>query len=93
MGGQLRAAPGVEVLNEVALNQVLVRFTPPGGGDTDAYTRQVVARVHEDGTTWAGGTTWHGLAAMRISVSNWSTTEAGADRSVEAILRAAASDV
>jgi hypothetical protein len=37
-----------------------------------------------------GGTTWHGSAAMRISVSNWSTTEADADRSVDAILRCAA---
>jgi hypothetical protein len=33
------------------------------------------------------GTTWHGMAAMRISVSNWSTTEADGQRSVEAILR------
>jgi hypothetical protein len=29
------------------------------------------------------------MAAMRISVSNWSTTEADADLSVEAILRCA----
>jgi aromatic-L-amino-acid decarboxylase len=36
-----------------------------------------------------GGTVWHGKAAMRISVSNWSTTEADADASVEAIVRAA----
>jgi hypothetical protein len=33
------------------------------------------------------GTTWHGQAAMRISVSNWSTDEADVDHSVEAILR------
>jgi hypothetical protein len=37
-----------------------------------------------------GGTTWHGVAAMRISVSNWSTTETDADRTADAILRAAA---
>ena len=35
-----------------------------------------------------GGTTWHGMAAMRISVSNWSTTEADADATVASILRA-----
>jgi hypothetical protein len=29
------------------------------------------------------------MAAMRISVSNWSTTEADGQRSVEAILRCA----
>jgi hypothetical protein len=70
-----------------------VRFTPVGGGDADAFTREVIARVQRDGTCWLGGTTWKGLAAMRISVSNWSTSEADADQSVEAILRAAAAPV
>lgn len=84
----LRTAPGVEILNDVVLNQVLVRFTPPSG-DPDAFTQEVIRRVQADGTAWMGGTTWHGMAAMRISVSNWSTTEADADRTVEAILRAA----
>ena len=90
MAERLAAAPGVEVLNDVVLNQVLVRFTPPGGGDADEWTREVIRRVQQDGTLWLSGTTWHGMAAMRISVSNWSTTEADADLSVEAILRCAA---
>jgi glutamate/tyrosine decarboxylase-like PLP-dependent enzyme len=88
MAEQLAREPRVEVLNEVALNQVLVRFQPPAGSDVDAYTREVIRRVQEDGTAWMGGTTWHGMAAMRISVSNWSTTEADADRTVEAIVGA-----
>ncbi len=82
MAGRLAAAPGVEVLNEVVLNQVLVRFA-----DDDEVTRAVIAAVQADGTCWLGGTVWHGKAAMRISVSNWRTTEADADASVEAILR------
>jgi len=89
MAGQLAAADGVEILNDVVLNQVLVRFSPPGGGDADAFTRGVIHRVQQDGTLWLSGTTWHGMAAMRISVSNWSTTEADADLSVAAILGAA----
>jgi len=92
MADGLRGAEGVTILNDVVLNQVLVRFEPPGGGDataTDAFTRAVIAAVQADGTCWLGGTTWHGVAAMRISVSNWSTTEADADVSVEAILRCA----
>jgi glutamate/tyrosine decarboxylase-like PLP-dependent enzyme len=84
----LGAADGVEVLNEVVLNQVLVRFTDPGG-DSDGRTRAVIRRVQEDGTLWLSGTTWHGLAAMRISVSNWSTTTDDVDRSAAAILAAA----
>ena len=89
MADGLRRAAGVTVLNEVVLNQVLVRFQPPGGGDADAFTRAVIAAVQADGTCWLGGTAWHGMAAMRISVSNWSTTEQDADLSVEAILRCA----
>jgi glutamate/tyrosine decarboxylase-like PLP-dependent enzyme len=88
MAAQLRAAEGVEVLNDVVLNQVLVRFRPADGGDADAFTREVIRRVQGEGTLWLSGTTWHDMAAMRISVSNWSTTDADADRSVKAILTA-----
>jgi glutamate/tyrosine decarboxylase-like PLP-dependent enzyme len=84
----LRAQPGVEVLNQVVLNQVLVRFLDPGG-DHDGRTRVVVERLQRDGTAWAGGTVWHGMAAMRISVSGWATSIADVDRSLAAILRAA----
>lgn len=92
MAERLSVAEGVTILNDVVLNQVLVRFEPRGGGDaatTDEYTLRVIAAVQADGTCWLGGTTWHGMAAMRISVSNWSTTEVDADISVEAILRCA----
>jgi len=98
MADGLREAPGATILNDVVLNQVLVRFAPPvapgetepDAAATDAFTREVIAAVQADGTCWLGGTTWHGLAAMRISVSNYSTTEADADLSVGAIRRCAA---
>ena len=77
--------PSVEILNEVVLNQVLVRFA-----DDDAVTEATVTRVQEDGTCFLSGTSWRGKAAMRISVSNWQTTEADVERSVAAILEAAA---
>ena len=83
MAERLGAAPGVEILNDVVLNQVLVRF-----GDADDLTRSVIDRVQEDGTCWLAGTTWHGKGAMRVSVINWSTSEADIDRSAEAILAA-----
>ncbi len=92
MADGLRDAPGVTIFNDVVLNQVLLRFTPDGPADEaaiDARTRAVIAAVQADGTCWLGGTTWHGMAAMRISVSNWSTTEADADESVAAIRRCA----
>lgn len=78
----LRADSRVKILNDVVLNQVLVRF-----GDSDELTREVIARVQREGTCWLGGTTWHGMGAMRISVSHWGTSEEDAERSAEAILR------
>ena len=84
----LLSAAGVEVLNEVVLNQVLVRF-PAADGDHDGRTRRVIERVQRDGTCWMSGTTWNGHAAMRISVSNFATDEEDVDRSVAAILRCA----
>ena len=74
--------PRVRILNDVVLNQVLVRF-----GDDDATTRSVIANVQKEGTCWLAGTTWHGMAAMRISVSNWSTSSEDVERSAAAILR------
>jgi glutamate/tyrosine decarboxylase-like PLP-dependent enzyme len=82
----LSAEPGVEVLNDVVLNQVLVRF-----GDDDARTQAVVKAVQEDGTCWLSGSVWQGRHVMRISVSNWATTAEDVDISAEAILRCAKS--
>jgi glutamate/tyrosine decarboxylase-like PLP-dependent enzyme len=82
MHDRLAREPGVTILNDVVLNQVLVRF-----GDDDELTRDTIRRVQEDGTCWLGGTTWHGVAAMRISVSNWSTTDEDIDVSADAIVR------
>jgi len=77
---QLGAIEGVTIANDdVVLNQVLVGF-----GD-DERTESVIEGIQREGTCWMGGTTWHGRRLMRISVSNWSTTEADVDRSVEAI--------
>ena len=85
----LRAAPHVEVLNDVVLNQVLVRFLD-GAGDDDARTDAVIEAVQSDGTCWLSGTTWQGMRAMRISVSSQATGGDDVDQSIEAILRAAA---
>jgi glutamate/tyrosine decarboxylase-like PLP-dependent enzyme len=88
MAERLRAGAQLRILNDVVLNQVLVRFEP-AGRDADAFTRAVIARVQRDGTCWLGGTRWREQQAMRVSVSNWSTTEQDIDRSADAILKAA----
>ena len=78
--GELR---GAEILNEVVLNQVLVRF-----GD-DETTDRVLAEVQQSGTAWMGGTEWRGRRAIRISVSSWATTDQDISQTVEAFRRAA----
>lgn len=82
MADLLRRDKRVAILNDVVLNQVLVRF-----GNDDDLTRRVITRAQQEGTCWMAGTTWHGMAAMRISVSNWATSEEDITRSAEAILR------
>ena len=75
--------PGVEVLNDVVFTQVCLSF-----GDDDR-TRAVAAALLEDGTTWMSGSRWHDRAIVRISVSNWSTTDDDVRRSLAALRRAA----
>ena len=91
MAERLAEGPEVTILNEVVLNQVLVSFSDSAGNPSDDLTDAVISRVQEDGTCWLGGTTWHGMRAMRISISNWSTTEADIDMSAASILRCAKS--
>ncbi len=85
MAAALAEDPALDVVNDVVLNQVLVRVD-----DDDAATEATVAAVQRDGTCWLGATRWNDRAAMRISISNWSTTEADVDRSAAAIRAAAA---
>jgi glutamate/tyrosine decarboxylase-like PLP-dependent enzyme len=77
----LAALDGVDVVNEVVLNQVLVRV-----GDTEV-TDRLERAIQRDGVAWLGATTWRGERLLRISVSNWSTTEADVDEVVAAIGR------
>ncbi len=86
MAARLGAAPGVQILNDVVLNQVLARFDAAGSMSGDSMTQAVIAGVQAEGTCWAGGAMWQGRQVMRVSVSNWSTTEEDIGRSADAIL-------
>jgi glutamate/tyrosine decarboxylase-like PLP-dependent enzyme len=69
---------GAEILNDVELNQVLFRF------DSEEKTSRVLQAVQSSGETWMGGTTWDGTAAIRISVSNWQTSDEDVERTLAA---------
>jgi glutamate/tyrosine decarboxylase-like PLP-dependent enzyme len=80
----ISALPGCQVLNDVVLNQVLFRF------GEDEITNRVLAHVQASGEAWMSGTVWDGRAAIRLSVSNWRTSENDVDRAVAAFERALA---
>jgi hypothetical protein len=48
----------------------------------------MITALQREGTCWCGPTTWHDRRAMRVSVSNWSTTRSDVDRSIAAVLAA-----
>jgi glutamate/tyrosine decarboxylase-like PLP-dependent enzyme len=75
--GRIAELDGVEVLNEVVLNQVLFRF------ESDERTDEVLRQVQESGRVWLSGTTWDGRKAIRVSVSNWQTGDEEIDLAVD----------
>jgi glutamate/tyrosine decarboxylase-like PLP-dependent enzyme len=75
---EIARVPGCEVLNEVVLNQVLFRF------ESDEATGAALGAVQGSGEAWMSGTTWDGRAAIRLSVSNWRTSERDIERTVAA---------
>ncbi|HEX2805294.1 MAG TPA: pyridoxal-dependent decarboxylase [Kineosporiaceae bacterium] len=78
----LDGIPGVEVLNDVVFTQVCATF------GSEERTREVVRRLLADGTAWITGSTWHDRCVLRISVSNWSTSDSDVERSLDAVRKA-----
>jgi glutamate/tyrosine decarboxylase-like PLP-dependent enzyme len=77
------SSAGFDVLNDVVLNQVLVRYRD------GATTERLVAAIQADGRIWCGPTTWRGETALRISVSSWKTTTTDARRAADVIAECA----
>ena len=80
----LAELPGCEVLNDVVLNQVLLRF------EDDAATDSILAAVQASGEAWTSGTSRDGRKAIRLSVSSWQTSEADVERTIAAFAAARA---
>jgi glutamate/tyrosine decarboxylase-like PLP-dependent enzyme len=70
--------PGAKALCKPQINQGMVRFFDARPyateADHDRVTDAVIAGVRATGEAFFTGTTWHGVRAMRVSVSNWQTT-------------------
>ena len=63
LAAAMERVEGAEVLNDVVLNQVLLRFD----GD-DERTARVIEELQRGGEAWLGGTVWHGMTAARVVV-------------------------
>jgi glutamate/tyrosine decarboxylase-like PLP-dependent enzyme len=74
---------GAYVENDVVFTQVCASF------GSDERTAEVSRRLMADGTAWMTGSRWHAKAVLRISVSNWSTTDEDVARSLDALRKAA----
>ena len=81
----IRSIEGATVENEVVFSQVCASF------GADERTAAVSSRLLADGTAWMTGSRWHGKAVLRISVSNWSTTDEDVAQSLAALRRVTAS--
>jgi glutamate/tyrosine decarboxylase-like PLP-dependent enzyme len=89
MAERLAADPFVEIVNDVQLNQVLVRFGKHASQqEADRLTRETIARIQQDGICFAAGAIWHGREVMRVSVSSWETDLQQALASADVMLRA-----
>lgn len=86
---RLAASGRVEVVNDVVLNQVLVRWLPPAGIDADAFNDAITDATAADGRTYFSGTTWRGQRLLRISVADWATDEGDVDLAVDVLLELA----
>jgi glutamate/tyrosine decarboxylase-like PLP-dependent enzyme len=89
IAARLASEPGVAVLNDVKLNQIIVRF---GGSEEserfDRMTTDTIERIQSEGTCFVGGAKWRGRQVMRVSVIGFETDEAQGACSADAIIAA-----
>lgn len=88
MAARLAEEPGVHILNEVVINQVIVAFGDGSADERRHATLAVIEEVQRDGVCFVGGAEWRGLWVMRVSVSSGATTDADITVSADAIIAA-----
>ena len=85
---RLACETGVQVINEVCLNQVIVSFGTGSVAERSTLTRATVAQLQADNICLAGGSDWHGQFVLRLSLIAAPLTEADVDRVAAAVLAA-----
>ncbi|RME59224.1 MAG: aspartate aminotransferase family protein, partial [Caldilineae bacterium] len=75
LGGQIDASPHFRLLAPVRLNGICFTLNTQGDEPTLAGIQGYLRRVQEGGRLFLTPTLYKGTAAMRISITNWRTTE------------------
>jgi glutamate/tyrosine decarboxylase-like PLP-dependent enzyme len=88
LADRLRDEPGIRVLNDVVLNQLVLNFGTGDAAERKAATEAVIAKLLDGGVIFAAGAEWRGDWAMRISITSGETTEADIDLAGDAIVEA-----
>ena len=88
MAARLAAEPGVRVVNDLAINQLIVNFGTGDAAARKSATEAVIAKVQQDGVCFAAGSLWRGDWVMRISISSGETTAEDIEMSADAIIAA-----
>lgn len=78
---ELLETEGLEILNNVVFNQVLVHYRD------NATTEKLLKMVQESETCWLGGAKWMGKSVIRISVSSYKTSYEDIEISAKEIIK------
>jgi glutamate/tyrosine decarboxylase-like PLP-dependent enzyme len=87
LADQLRAAPGISILNDVVFNQVVVKLKAPPGCDEKEWTRRMALAIQTEGTCYPTPTVWRSTPALRFSMVNGDTTPSDIARSTAAVIK------
>lgn len=79
----LSSIAGLRIVNEVTLNQLILRF-----GESDEMTRDVIRRMQEENICFVEGASWRGQWVLRISIISGPLAEQDILRLAKAIIAA-----
>jgi len=82
LADRLSAIPGVQVLNDVVLNQVAIAF------ESDDVTTQVLQHVQARGRVYPSHGVWQGHQIVRVSIINHATDKADIDLLIRELMSA-----
>jgi glutamate/tyrosine decarboxylase-like PLP-dependent enzyme len=86
LAANLSEAQGLTILNDVVLNQVVVKLRAPEGADATDWTRKMALAIQNEGTCYPTPTRWRASPALRFSVINADTTTDDILRSARVVI-------